>query len=223
MNPVKFVERLSTIRFDNSFNPYADRCSTHDKEGAPECRSETLLKIIEIASERKVDSFWIGRDLGYRGGRRTGLAFTDDVHYSTHVERWGLSGGRPTKGYPVKERTATVVWTALSRINQSVFLWNVFPFHPHEAGNPFSNRPHSNCEQRIGEDILQHLFTMLDPVRLIAIGKAAEQTVQNLGCEYELVRHPSYGGQTEFLTKISKLYDLPAGPFANSVSTTVGH
>ena len=209
MRLVRFVERLSELSLENTFNPYAERCVAHDRDDAPQYRSSTLLKILERASAQEIDSIWIGRDLGYRGGRRTGLAFTDDMHFRAHAARWGLSASRPTKGNPVKERTAAAVWNALSRIEQSVFLWNVFPLHPHEPNNPFTNRSHNRLEKQVGEILLSQLVSILRPSRLIAIGKAAEQTAHNLGCSYKVVRHPSYGGQTEFLTQVAELYDLP--------------
>ena len=208
MKPVQFVERLSDLSFENAFNPYAERCDSHDRDDAAQYRSHTLLKILETAASQEIDSLWIGRDLGYRGGRRTGLAFTDDVHFHAHAERWGLSASRPTKGNPVRERTAAVVWSALSRIEQPVFLWNVFPLHPHEPENPFSNRSHNRLEKQAGEALLHQLVSILLPSRLIAVGRIAEQTAKSLDCSHHVVRHPSYGGQKEFLAQVAELYDL---------------
>ena len=70
----------------------------------------------------KSNSIWIARDLGYRGGRRTGLALTDDVHISAHAKRWDVSVERPTKGAPIAERTAAVIATVLQEIDAPVFL-----------------------------------------------------------------------------------------------------
>lgn len=67
-------------------------------------------------------ALWIGRDLGYRGGRRTGLALTDDVHASHHARRWEIQMESPTVGTAVAERTAAVVWGMLDRISARIFL-----------------------------------------------------------------------------------------------------
>lgn len=219
MRPVHFVETLGALDFENTFNPYSNRCAVHDLDDAPRRRSQTLRSMLEAATKLEIDSIWIGRDLGYRGGRRTGLALTDDVHIHAHAERWGISIKRPTKGEAVAERTAAVIWSVLSRIEASVFLWNVFPLHPHESDDPFSNRSHNSRERRAGEELLFQLILLLKPCRLIAIGNDAARTVHRLADRHEVVqvRHPSYGGQTQFLAQMRELYDLPEGEVQDSL------
>ena len=121
------------LDFENTFNPYSKRCAVYDLDDAPRRRAHALQAMLDAATRVEVDSIWIGRDLGYRGGRRTGLALTDDVHISTHAKRWGVTVERPTKGEALAERTAAVIWSVLSRVEASIFLWNVFPLHPHDG------------------------------------------------------------------------------------------
>lgn len=208
MTPQQFVSELSALRFENAFNPYSQRCAVHDVDDAPRRRSEMLLHTLEAALQVEVDSIWVGRDLGYRGGRRTGLAFTDDVHLSHHQSRWGISIERPTKGKLVSERTATVVWKLLQTIDRSIVFWNVFPLHPHISGNAFSNRMHTAAERRAGAEMLSKLVAILRPKKLVAIGNDAEKAIRGLSADAEVVkvRHPSYGGQSDFLNQIRQLY-----------------
>jgi len=208
MKPIDFVKSLTVLDFQNVFNPYSNKCDIHDLDDAPKLRSKILLAMLEAASDIEIDAIWIGRDLGYRGGRRTGLALTDDVHILEHAKRWGVTIERPTKGPPVAERTAAVIWTVLSQIEAPVFLWNVFPLHPHEYGEPFSNRSHNIQEQKAGEELLAQLILLLNPKRLVAIGNDAAKTVNRLTPNLKIhkVRHPSYGGQTQFLKQILTCY-----------------
>lgn len=205
-----FVRELSLLRFESVFNPYSDRCSLCDQENAPEKRAEVLSALIYQAQSKGVDSIWIGRDLGYRGGRRTGLALTDDVHVDQHLARWEIKAERPTIGDAVSERTAVVIWSLLEKIQSNIFLWNVFPLHPHENNNPFSNRQHNTIERRAGEDVLKALIIILRPKRLFAIGNDAAASAARIGCSIPVVhvRHPSYGGQPQFLAQTSNEYGI---------------
>lgn len=210
MKPSEFVRQLSAVRFENTFNPYADQCAVHDLPDAAQKRATALKAILDAACAVEIDSFWIGRDLGYRGGRRTGLALTDDVHVTTHANRWNVPLTRPTGGSPVSERTASVIWGMLDQIASPVFLWNVFPLHPHEPDNQFTNRLHNARERRTGEEILGQLIKLLKPKRLIGLGNDAERALLSIAGDRHVVkvRHPSYGGQTEFQTQIRDLYGI---------------
>lgn len=210
MNPTQYVSALCSYTLDNVFNPYAHRCPIHDLDDAPNRRRDAILAMLGVAYRSEVDAIWVGRDLGYRGGRRTGLALTDDVHFPMHTTRWGLNLERPTTGSIVAERTAAVVWSILAEVNAPVFLWNVFPYHPHEPSNSFSNRSHNAKERQIGEDLLSELVRLLRPKRMVAIGNDASRSVERIFGTHQTitVRHPSYGGIRTFLCQMRSLYRL---------------
>ena len=208
MNVKGIVETLEKVRFENTFNPYFDRCPVYDYDNAPELRRYFLSEMLKRAVDSDLDAIWVGRDLGYRGGRRTGLALTDDVHFSDHLRRWGIEVKRSTCGEPVAERTAATIWGILLRVNAPVFLWNVFPLHPFVEGDPFSNRAHNARERKVGAEILLMLVEYLRPKRIIAIGNDAYNVLSGVFEEnlVQKVRHPSYGGQSEFLATMKVLY-----------------
>ena len=214
MSTQSFVRAVSQLSFDHAFNPYTDRCTTYDRADAAETRAAALMAMLESAMSAPVDAIWVGRDLGYRGGRRTGLALTDEVNANAHMSRWGVEVQRPTVGDIVAERTAAVIWTMLAQIDARIFLWNVFPLHPHEPDRPFTNRTHNAKERRAGEDILAMLIHLLRPRRIFAIGNDAALAVTRIDASLPTipVRHPSYGGQTQFLQQIRGAYELVDAP-----------
>jgi hypothetical protein len=213
MKPAAFVDTLTAIHLEDVFNPYSDRCQLHDRADAPQRRRANLLAVVKAAAEDGIDSVWIARDLGYRGGRRTGLPLTDEIHLQTFSDIYGgLTLSRATKGPPVAERTAAIIWKVLTQIDKPVFLWNIFPLHPFEPGDPLSNRCHTRAEREVFRDLLFTLLKMLRPKSVIAIGRDAHHSLLELHIDCHAVRHPSYGGQAEFIRGMNELYDLPPAP-----------
>jgi hypothetical protein len=208
MNSEAWINEISSAQFDSVFNPYADVCPIHDVADADRHRKVALLACLNSAIQTGVESIWIARDLGYRGGRRTGFALTDDIHLERHAARWSVDVVRPTKGTPVAEATASVVWKALERIDETVFLWNVFPLHPHDADDPMTNRTHTSVERDFGLSMLEGLLELLQPTRVMAIGGDAVRAANRLGYEPLPLRHPSYGGARIFANQVCELYNL---------------
>lgn len=210
MTPSTLTSLISSLQFPNAFNPYADFCESFDSKLAPKIRQKFLCDLLKSASKKEIESIWIGRDLGYRGGRRTGMALTDDMHANAYAARWGLEFKPCTKGDPVSERTATVIWDLLEQIPSNIFLWNVFPLHPHEPNSPFSNRQHNAAERMAGEAVLKELIHTLKPKRIVAIGNDAAKSCQRITGTIEVLcaRHPSYGGQRDFENFIRKSYNI---------------
>jgi uracil-DNA glycosylase len=132
---------------------------------------------------------------------------TDEIHLETLESQFGIGGiTKATVGNPIKERTASEVWKIIREIDQKVFLWNVFPFHPFEGGEPMSNRRHTSREFNECKELLSCLLNWLRPVRIITLGIDAHKEVMQLGFKVSSVRHPSYGGHVEFAGGIRKLY-----------------
>jgi hypothetical protein len=209
MTPRQFVSALEAISLPSVFNPWRDHCPIHDLEDAAERRRENLEQFLEAAVAAGVRTMWIARDLGYRGGRRTGVPLTDEVHLdSAATLLGGIALTRATDGPPVAERTAAVIWRVLARIGEPVILWNVFPFHPHADGDPMSNRCHTRGERADTWPLLEALVEMVQPSRIVSIGRDASLALSELGLETSAVRHPSYGGQAEFTSSIYELYGV---------------
>ena len=214
-DPGNFISKMRKLHFPNTFNPYVQRCERYDKPEAPQIRESILVDILQKACNTTIDAIWIARDLGHRGGRRTGLALTDDFRFSAHLSRWGLNENMPapTHGPLVRARTATVVWEMLDQIEENIFLWNLFPLHPFPIGNTYRNRAHKAVERDAGIELLLSLISILRPRRIIAIGKDSAHALSNRrmgveGVEVLEVRHPSYGGEKLFRRQIATYYNL---------------
>jgi len=203
-----FMKSLKKCSFPSVFNPYTDRCGAWDLHAAPKIRERNLLMFME-AMEGNVGSIWFGRDLGYLGGRRTGLALTDEAHLDDMQSVFGASGiRRATSGPLVYERTATTTWNVLHQLACPPFLWNIFPFHPYVDGDYQTNRCHTRKERLACTHLLNLLMEWAPTSRLIAIGNDAAIGLQEAGLQCSQVRHPSYGGITDFLSGMREIYGI---------------
>ena len=221
MTPTSFVQAMAGIQLPNVFNPYADTCPVYDRKDAAATRRRGLRTLLASAQALGVDTIWMGRDLGHRGGRRTGLALTDEMRLVQFPEIYpGAEAAKATLGPAVAERTATEIWAVLAQLDLPPLLWNVFPFHPHEPEQPFTNRKFTASELKVADSLNRQLIGWLGIRRIIAIGQDAAHYAEQFGVKVECVRHPSYGGVTEFREGMRKLYGLRglAQPQAAQVS-----
>ena len=203
----RFINDAQEYRLSSAFNPYSEICADHDLPDAAAIRSDNLRAILKAACEHQVDELWLGLEPTWRGGRRTGLAMTDEPHLSDHAARWHAHGVRSaTRTAPPSEQTAGYVWRSLDGLSQRVFLWNAVPFHTHEEGNYRQDRRHTEQEREACLPLLRSLLALLRPARLIAIGVDAETAFSDLGRACERVRHPSRGGQVQYGTEMANLH-----------------
>lgn len=217
MNPSSFVKSLSSLNLQDVFNPYSDTCTVHDLANAPASRRKNLRTYLSSVSEIGADTIWMGRDLGYRGGRRTGLALTDEYHLPELRRLYpGCESRQATRGPAVAERTAAEIWAVLRAIKTPPLLWNVFPLHPHEPDNPFSNRKFTAKELGVVNELNSELISWLGIRRIIAIGQDAAQYSSKFGVEVIMIRHPSYGGIRDFRAGMSEFYRLHPGSLEQS-------
>lgn len=207
MTSSEFIDALTELELPSVFNPYRDRCTVYDYPDAAERRRRNLRNYIEAVRHLGVDSVWVARDLGYRGGRRTGIPLTDEIHLGQASRLLGgITLSRATRGQALRERTATAIWRVVNRIAEPVMFWNVFPFHPHEPNEPFSNRRHTLSEHEAASAFLPAFIELIQPKRIIAIGQDAQRAFRDNNIDVMGVRHPSYGGQRDFETQILSLY-----------------
>jgi uracil-DNA glycosylase len=82
----------------------------------------------------------------------------------------------------------------------------VFPFHPHKPTNITSNRAPSRAEVVLGRPFLDLILELLSPTTIVAVGGTAQRAFARLfpNVETITVRHPSYGGKSDYITGVSR-------------------
>lgn len=206
-----FLNELSVFGADRVFNPWATSCDRADLRESVYIRRRNLRKLLNACASFNEVDLWIGRDLGWRGGRRTGIALVDELTLAEYGDSLGISGLlKATAGPVMKERTATEIQTARARVARKVCYWNVFPFHPHEEGRPQTNRSHTRKERKVGIEFLSQLLQLIPVTRVVAIGNDASYALDSINIDHRRIRHPSYGGQREFHAQIDAFYGIRA-------------
>lgn len=204
----RLVDQLAAIELRNVFNPYRDVCEVHDDSDSPAIRRRNLERYFEGALESRLTTAWFGRDLGYRGGRRTGLPLTDEAHLRLFAMSFEVRGPveKATTTEVVAERTAAEIWRVLRELDEPPFLWNAFPLHPHDGADAMSNRCHSRREFETCAPVLRAIIELFSFKKVYALGNDAARALTVMGVECTVIRHPSYGGQAEFRRRVADEY-----------------
>jgi hypothetical protein len=185
-------------------NPYAERdCDPAlDRPGAAAIRRTNLTRYLD--EHRHAHIALIGEAAGYAGCRFTGIPFTCEAQLRERDDpRYRISSLRGN----FDERSARCVWQTLGQ-RDDVILWNVFPWHPHQPGQPLSNRLPTAAEIRVGMGVLALFLDWLRPKRVIAVGRVAERALCKMGTRATYARHPSHGGQRAFQSAIHSLLNF---------------
>jgi uracil-DNA glycosylase len=168
--------------------------------------AERLANLAAYLDERAAaDVVALGEAAGYQGMRWSGIAFTSE----RDLMRWGppyrTTSDRP-EGW--SEPSGTIVHRVLGELGaeRRVILWNTVPHHPHQPGNPLSNRRPTVGEIEIGAEFANRLLELVQPRLTIAVGRVAEGV---LGDRAGYVRHPANGGGAAFAAGMA---DALGGP-----------
>lgn len=208
-----FLEELSSYSSKNVFNPWLQNCPVSDNEDSASIRLNNLSSIFSSCLNISDLDLWVGRDLGWRGGRRTGVALVDEFSLFSYSKSLGLDDIRKaTVDDPVKEQTAREIDIIRSQVKKKILFWNVFPYHPYRVEEPFSNRPHTKKEFVVGAYFLKSIMAIFDFDKFVAIGNDASNAMASLGIDSSKVRHPSYGGKKEFSSQLSRIYKVNGFP-----------
>jgi uracil-DNA glycosylase len=161
-----------------------------------------------ISSQKGRRILIVGEALGYRGGRLTGIPFSSErlLREAPHPFLRRLAPQLSLTS-DTAEATASIVWEGLRRRRNIPLFWNAYPFHPHRANKPDSNRAPNAAEIAEGQRFLRLIIEFYQPATIAGLGRKGTAAAEKAFPENRIValRHPSYGGKQEFLTGFNRL------------------
>lgn len=181
------------------FNPWRDACS-HDAPGnGPEA------KLLRLASHLDCDArlILLGEAAGYQGCRYTGIGFCSErLVMEGAIPRVTASSRLSTRALPFSEPSATIVWKNLYKLGleKTTICWNALHLHPFRpADGVWTNRTPTERELDLGIASVKRLREHFPKAVIVGVGQKAVQTLAKAGiASAGGVRHPAYGGATEF-------------------------
>ena len=172
-------------------------------------RRHNLQTYLELMVQQQPNLLLVAEAPGYRGCRLSGIPFVSPHMLTELGARFERSTNpfQPVDEWPhiQREASATIVWRTIGSWRPYPLLWNIFPFHPHQPGEPQSNRTPKVSEIAAGRPFLAHLLQIFPNVRLIAVGKKASLGLTRWGYDFTAVRHPAQGGAKQFQAAMQNL------------------
>lgn len=171
------------------FNQFRDEDPALDARGAAAIRRANARAY--LGARHRPRALLVGEAIGYRGGRFSGIAFTSERLLHTWGPPYRSSSLEPA-GWA--EPSATIIHGLLADLDLEArcALWNTVPWHPHPPDRPLGNRAPRRDEVTLGLPFLDRILDLLEPERVIAVGRVAERALA--GRADACVRHPAQGG-----------------------------
>lgn len=249
----QFIERLASYEgSDIVFNPWRDYEPMLDiSPEAPAIRRDQLRQYL-LARLDGCPYVIIAEAMGYQGGRFSGIAITcermllgfhDDIEAAMILpsglgQRTSLASSPLITKAKVRkegfnEPTDTVVWSTLLDNDIDTYtalLWNIFPFHPHEAGNLLSNRTPTDAELAVGGTFAKELLVLnnlalhgdealaqalmqeasdeMPNASVFAVGRKSYGVLAAQHIFSYPLRHPANGGAQQYRDQFAEIYSF---------------
>lgn len=198
-------------------NPYRDSLPGVEHPQAASIRQQNLQAYLEHF-KHKPATLILGEAPGWRGCRFSGVAFTCEAQLTSGELPFrgkrssladplhGLDGNPGLKAHSLatgyREASAAIFWRCLLPYAQDFLVWNIFPFHPHQPGEPLTNRRPVISEGIAHIQFLEKVIERLQPVDILAVGRYSQAILWRSSIPHHPIRHPSYGGARQFETQV---------------------
>lgn len=209
----RFLAELATVEVsDRACNQYSRLAG--DLRGNA-IRRRNLRLYLEELTAIGPRVLLVGEAVSYRGGRLSGVAFVSEALMLSGIEIASPPGRilgadrgyrKATPGPRLStEASATMVWETIRGIDPLPILWNAFPFHPFQSGDPDTNRVPSSAELDLGRPFIAALLRLFPIERVVAVGNQAAASLGRMSIAHDKVRHPSQGGKQLFVAGMARL------------------
>ena len=203
-----FIERLSLVQTaPDAYNQYGAGDNLYNA-----IRRANLRRYLDKVFARQTPIVLIAEAPGYRGMRITGLPMVSRRILRDGVPSLGMFGAGqgyedvPEPGFEAiqSEQTASILWGILPELGIVPLVWGSFPFHPHQVGNPLSNRKPRTPEVKLGEPFVRELLDIFVPKKVIAVGNVGYGLLTAMGIPCVKIRHPAQGGKNDFVAGLRR-------------------
>jgi hypothetical protein len=198
-------ERLFTIpSTEDLFNPYGDEDADVDRSGAALERGNNLKRYLASYRDRP-EVVVVAEAPGPWGCRFSGVPITSEEQLVD--ADFPLAGRVSGKGdLPHREYSARIFWRVMAPYFPGFIAWNAVPFHPHRVGEPMSIRTPRTSELKGFAWLTRAVLEVVEPGKVIALGRKAQYQLEHLGADCTYVRHPSQGGAVLFEEGMKRLF-----------------
>jgi hypothetical protein len=190
------------------FNPYGDHHNEWDRPDAVGIRTENLKRYIDAHDARlqsgRIPLFLLMEAPGPWGCRFSGVPITSEAQL-VDPDFPGTGKQSTKRDTPFSEYSASIYWRILQPYWKSLFTWNTVPMHPFHPGKPDSIRAPRQSEINDFLPVLKEVVLWAQPLRILAVGRKAENALSRISVEAEYIRHPSQGGARIFEEGVSRV------------------
>jgi hypothetical protein len=203
------------------FNPWLQMDPRFDLPEAVTIRRANLRRYLESLPQRPA-VLVVGEAPGPWDCRFSGVPITGErqliersLEFSGRVLFTGERSSRtaPTEATvrrpPFKSASSEIFWKLLGPHHPRFLIWNCVPFHPYHAERPLSVRGPTRREVDLFAGLLREYVGLVEPRRVVAMGRKAQEALQQTGVECTYVRHPSRGGAPAFRAGMGEVFAAP--------------